>query len=710
MSAVRFRLWALCMRVWYNGRTSAFQAEDVGSIPITRLAISLVLREWLSARASPCQGEGRGFESRLALSRSGFIEYDGVTFFVLIVLSINCNDFLIKNRLIFDIIRGTIILSKCVTYDVCGTYGVCQRKERVKMNKNMSKAAAIALALNMGLCSVSAIGAEGRYSKYFTDVNEDNYGWAIDAVDYLCEHKVVNGVGDNKYAPANKIERGDFAVMLDNQFNIPEILTYMVSYNDVDEEDYYYKAIVNLRGNNIVTNIGMFYPEVYITRLDAMTMLYKAMDVCGYVKSNGSTDLSMYSDANEVSNVNAKIAIGTLTKMGIVSGSDGKIMPNSNMSRAEMAVLMYNAKLYMESVDAQSESTVDKPVKEPEKAESDKIDGQTLTEAISAEAQEDFAVNNTSINIDLKEVGKSAIALSETKGKINKVVIEARGEELHGINLAKYSTLESAELDIRVLGPNADCIYVDATSSVVVNSSKMLISSVTGAAIVNCGNMTIDNTEITADKTAAIKLYGESNTSIKGSTISGAGDGPISIYAKSNKDKDDVVTLNLSDTAIIGDGVPAFYINDVNTVINMNGGVTIGDKVTRLLKTNYNYQRQITSGSDVVMNLNNQTIKGEIELDNMSTLELNLKNGSLFNGVINNNKSAQSVAVILDEDSTLELTGTSYIDVLVDEDLTFQNIQDHGNSIYYNADDPRNFYLGEGSYSLPNGGTLAPRD
>ena len=61
----------LVMRVWYNGRTSAFQAEDVGSIPITRsqlpLSRKLNMREWLSGRASPCQGEGRGFESRLAL-------------------------------------------------------------------------------------------------------------------------------------------------------------------------------------------------------------------------------------------------------------------------------------------------------------------------------------------------------------------------------------------------------------------------------------------------------------------------------------------------------------------------------------------------------------------------------------------------------------------------------------------------------------------
>ncbi len=28
-----------------------------------------ILREWLSGGASPCQGEGRGFESRLALKK-----------------------------------------------------------------------------------------------------------------------------------------------------------------------------------------------------------------------------------------------------------------------------------------------------------------------------------------------------------------------------------------------------------------------------------------------------------------------------------------------------------------------------------------------------------------------------------------------------------------------------------------------------------------
>ncbi len=31
----------------------------------------MLTRKWLSGRASPCQGEGRGFESRLPLQRTG---------------------------------------------------------------------------------------------------------------------------------------------------------------------------------------------------------------------------------------------------------------------------------------------------------------------------------------------------------------------------------------------------------------------------------------------------------------------------------------------------------------------------------------------------------------------------------------------------------------------------------------------------------------
>ena len=43
----------------------------LGSIP--SLGIFYILREWLRGRASPCQGEGREFESRFALKKRPFV-------------------------------------------------------------------------------------------------------------------------------------------------------------------------------------------------------------------------------------------------------------------------------------------------------------------------------------------------------------------------------------------------------------------------------------------------------------------------------------------------------------------------------------------------------------------------------------------------------------------------------------------------------------
>ncbi len=62
------------MREWLSGGVSPCQGEGRGFE--SRLALSGFwkqdrlkqnMREWLSGGVSPCQGEGRGFESRLAL-------------------------------------------------------------------------------------------------------------------------------------------------------------------------------------------------------------------------------------------------------------------------------------------------------------------------------------------------------------------------------------------------------------------------------------------------------------------------------------------------------------------------------------------------------------------------------------------------------------------------------------------------------------------
>jgi hypothetical protein len=74
------RGWRVYTRVGSNptDRMSSFavvaelaDALDSGSSGVTAVEVRVLstasLRKWLRGRASPCQGEGRGFESRLPL-------------------------------------------------------------------------------------------------------------------------------------------------------------------------------------------------------------------------------------------------------------------------------------------------------------------------------------------------------------------------------------------------------------------------------------------------------------------------------------------------------------------------------------------------------------------------------------------------------------------------------------------------------------------
>ena len=86
-----------------------------------------------------------------------------------------------------------------------------------------------------------------------------------------------------------------------------------------------------------------------------------------------------------------------------------------------------------------------------------------------------------------------------------------------------------------------------------------------------------------------------------------------------------------------------------------------------------------------MLNAKNQKIEGDIIVDNISTLELSLKNGSSYSGKINNDNTAKTINVSIDSNSTLTLTGDSYITSLEDEDSTYSNINFNGYKLYVNG-------------------------
>lgn len=186
---------------------------------------------------------------------------------------------------------------------------------------------------------------KGDVSIYFTDITS-GYSWAATEIDSLYARGVVKGVAAKTYGPASNIKRGDFMLMLYRAFNLKSSVTTS-DFKDVPKNSYYYDAIKIGKALGIAQGSdGKFSPESNLTRQDAMALVYRTIEKAGKKLPQGtSADMTQFSDRSLVSSY-AYTAVATLVKANIIKGTadaSGKyrINPNAQMTRAEMAVVLY---------------------------------------------------------------------------------------------------------------------------------------------------------------------------------------------------------------------------------------------------------------------------------------------------------------------------------------------------------------------------------
>lgn len=173
-------------------------------------------------------------------------------------------------------------------------------------------------------------------AKTFTDLS--GYEWAEDAIYALKNKGIISGVSETEFAPSNNIKRGDFILMLVRMLNIDTPFTE--NFDDVPTDSYYYDAIGKAKAAGIAQGSGAdFMPELTITRQDLITLAYRAFLSKGYItETSDLTALDVFGDKAEVSDY-ASAPMASMVAAGIIKGSDGKVNPLGNATRAETAVM-----------------------------------------------------------------------------------------------------------------------------------------------------------------------------------------------------------------------------------------------------------------------------------------------------------------------------------------------------------------------------------
>ena len=164
-------------------------------------------------------------------------------------------------------------------------------------------------------------------------------------------------------------------------------------------------------------------------------------------------------------------------------------------------------------------------------------------------------------------------------------------------------------------------------------------------------------------------------------------------------------TLAISSSSTIYDSAPMFVITNTSAEINLeNCTLNYGSKI--FLNATTNSVGWGTSGSNegnVNLTLTNQNIEGDFVIDSGSSLTINMINSSIT-GKINTENVSTNIDVILDSDSSITLTGDSYISSLTNADATGANIN---KGSYTFADYNGNEYTGSTSSGTTSSDTTS---
>lgn len=197
-------------------------------------------------------------------------------------------------------------------------------------------------------------------------------------------------------------------------------------------------------------------------------------------------------------------------------------------------------------------------------------------------------------------------------------------------------------------GKGSPVIY--STADITVNDATLTSTASQGVVVEGKNSVTLNNVNLTADN--------NTKNSDKSSWYQA-----VMIYQSMSGDAAEGTSgFAMNGGTLTNQNGDVFFVNNTATEINLSHAqiVNNGDGVF-LRAAAAGWGSEGSNGGQVTLNADSQTINGDMVVDEVSHLNLYLKNSSVFTGAINADGQAGEVYVEIEDGSAWTLTGDSYI-------------------------------------------------
>ena len=290
--------------------------------------------------------------------------------------------------------------------------------------------------------------------------------------------------------------------------------------------------------------------------------------------------------------------------------------------------------------------------------------------------------------------GANAIcATNNGKVTISGTTITSTGSgSARGLHATFGGKIEANKVNISTKGGSCATLATDRGEGTVTCTECTLSTAGAGSPLIySTGDITVSKTTGVATGAQAVVIEGKNTATIKEAsnlkcngipnrkTVDQCG---VMLYQSMSGDAAsgtstfncDKSTLEIQSSSSVYSSAPMFFITNTQAKINLEECTfKYGSGVFLKAEGTSEWGNSGSNGGVVTLTLTNQDIEGDIVVDSISSLTLNLI-GSSIKGKINTANTAAKLAINLDSDSKITLTGNSYYTSLVNEKADGSNL------------------------------------
>lgn len=302
------------------------------------------------------------------------------------------------------------------------------------------------------------------------------------------------------------------------------------------------------------------------------------------------------------------------------------------------------------------------------------------------------------------------------------IVAKAAGG--HGIMTAGGGTLVAKDVSAESWSTQGSVIATDRGTGnrITVTGGTFLAHGFRSAGVYSTGDVTVTGATLTSEAAEGVVIEGKNSATLTDCTVTST---------NAQEKRGMFVYQSFSGDAAVGRGTltlnggsytwnssdptsAAFYSTNTTAAISLNG-VKITNPTGYLLHAQANsWGTTGSNGAAVTFAATNQTLRGDIVVDAISSVAASFTSSSSYTGAINAGNTGKTVSVALDASSLWTVTASSCVHTLTGVVLSGTSVSNIAGSASANVcyrtsfTDAAGTVHTSGTYALKNGGSLKP--